>query len=117
MAKTKILQAIEDGTKRDVGSYAWIFCPGCKGYHSLRIRMPAAPTQREIDNQRNNIEGLWQFVNDDVNKPTFRASLLVGNSTPGYRCHSYITNGRMEYLNDCDHELRGTTVDLPDIDL
>ena len=30
-------------------------------------------------------------------------------------CHSFVTDGRIQYLDDCTHELRGQTIDLPDI--
>lgn len=30
-------------------------------------------------------------------------------------CHSYVTNGRIQYLGDCTHELAGQTVDLPEL--
>lgn len=31
-------------------------------------------------------------------------------------CHSFVRNGRIEFLGDCTHALAGQTVDLPDID-
>lgn len=30
-------------------------------------------------------------------------------------CHSFVRNGRVEFLGDCTHELAGQTVDLPDL--
>lgn len=35
---------------------------------------------------------------------------------PPYVCHSFVRNGRIEYLGDCTHHLKGQTVDLPDMD-
>ena len=32
----------------------------------------------------------------------------------GKVCHSFVTNGRIQYLGDCTHKLAGQTVDLPD---
>lgn len=29
-------------------------------------------------------------------------------------CHSFVRNGKIEYLNDCTHELAGQTVELLD---
>jgi len=29
-------------------------------------------------------------------------------------CHSFVTDGRIQYLGDCTHALAGQTVDLPD---
>ena len=31
-------------------------------------------------------------------------------------CHSFITDGRVQFLNDCTHALVGQTVDLPNYD-
>jgi hypothetical protein len=57
----------------------------------------------------------WQF-NGDVEKPTFTPSLLAFNSPPpNGRCHSFVKDGRIQFLGDCTHELKGQTVDLPDI--
>lgn len=78
--------------------------------------MPAEPTQEEIDDQRNNVHGLWTW-NGDVERPTFRASLLVGPDVPHMRCHSFITDGSIAFCADCHHEMAGQTVELPEIDL
>ena len=32
-----------------------------------------------------------------------------------YRCHSFVTDGRIQFLADCTHALAGQTVDLPEI--
>ncbi|WEX16299.1 DUF6527 family protein [Pseudomonas sp. G11] len=32
----------------------------------------------------------------------------------GKVCHSFVTNGRIQFLGDCTHKLAGQTVDLPD---
>lgn len=89
----------------DGSHHSWCFyCPGCKGLHQCDER--------------------WTF-NGDQEKPTFRASVLVyevpadpaGSGYEGRpRCHSFVTDGRIEYLSDSTHELRGQTVDLPDWD-
>ena len=54
--------------------------------------------------------------NRDTEKPTITPSILTqgGNSLP--RCHSYVTDGRIQFLQDCGHELAGKTVDLLDIE-
>ena len=33
----------------------------------------------------------------------------------GYVCHFYLTDGVLNFLNDCSHEARGKTIPLPDI--
>lgn len=57
--------------------------------------------------------------NADV--PTFTPSINAFSSgiptegIPGWRCHHYVKDGKIEYLNDCTHEFAGVT--LPMIDL
>ena len=64
-------------------------------------------------------DGRWTF-NGDRERPTFRASMLTrldprpGNSHPAQVCHSYVTDGRIEYLADCSHEWKGQTLDMRD---
>ncbi len=76
-------------------------CPGC-GY--------AHPFETDAPNNAG-----WQW-NGSMDKPTFTPSLLVWATRPEMRCHSFVTDGRIQFLSDCHHELRGQTVDLPDWD-
>lgn len=86
-----------------------IFCPACKCGHLFNTK----------PNEPNGVGGtcpVWTF-NGDMDRPTFRASMLArpvdkdGNPTV---CHSFVTDGRIEFLGDCTHRLAGQTVDLPD---
>lgn len=88
----------EDDTRKvhDVNTGGhMIFCPACKHGHLFDDR--------------------WTF-NGDYDKPTFRRSMLVNqDGKPGHpRCHSFVTDGKIEFLNDCTHEMAGQTVDLPE---
>lgn len=95
------VKLLSDGT-----SYSF-YCPGCGHEH---VYYTAGQTR-------------WQF-NGDVNKPTFTPSLLnrwgkeadpnwqepegepFSNSWSG-RCHLFVTNGVINYCNDCTHPLSG----------
>lgn len=65
----------------------------------------------------------WQF-NGDFDKPTINPSLLVTCDIPPEvaivpnirRCHSFIRDGKIQYLDDCTHALAGQTVELPEMD-
>lgn len=82
-------------------------CPGCKEMHALNTT--------------------WQF-NGDLNKPTVNPSVLVTrpanpNAAEGFekyriaqRCHSFIKDGDIQFLDDCTHDLKNQTVALPEID-
>lgn len=78
------------------GDYQWhIMCPGCNWIHAM------SPSIHKF--------------NEDIERPTFSPSILSDN-IPGKRCHSFIRDGKIEFLSDCDHELKNKTVDLPEIE-
>jgi hypothetical protein len=78
--------------------YGWVFwCPGCEEPHQ--------------------IDSKWTF-NGDVHKPTIRASVLVrsedhsSGAKVDTRCHLFVTDGKIQFLGDCTHSLKGKTVDM-----
>lgn len=65
----------------------------------------------------------WGF-NDDLERPTLTPSVLVngirGTSTEEWnrrnpRCHTFVRDGRIKFLSDCEHELAGQTVPMEQI--
>lgn len=99
------------------------WCQGCKDWHMIRTKGATA----------------WGW-NGHVDRPTFTPSVLVttghyvNGRSPGncycdfaerhpeaakgcrwkcQRCHTFITDGRVQFLGDCTHELAGQTLDLP----
>lgn len=56
----------------------------------------------------------WTY-NGDPEKPTFSPSMLV-YSVEGFRgrCHSFLRDGVWQFLDDCEHALKGTNVPAPD---
>jgi hypothetical protein len=58
----------------------------------------------------------WTW-NGSLELPTFQPSIHVRivDSKDRVRsvCHSFVTDGRIQFLNDCTHSLAGQTVDLP----
>jgi len=80
-------------------------CPGCGYGHWFKTGGTKRPK--------------WEF-NDDLYRPTVRPSILVNAQAthlgPNGRCHSFITDGRIQFLMDCWHDLRGMTVDLPELE-
>lgn len=57
--------------------------------------------------------------NSDPIQPTFTPSLLLEYNTEGkqYKCHSYITAGVIEFLNDCTHAHAGEKFELQDVEV
>lgn len=76
-------------------------CPGCRCFHQFTTAGEGVPH--------------WQF-NQDMEAPTVMPSILVDGRNPDRRCHLYIRNGRIQFLNDCHHKLAGRTVDMLDWD-
>ena len=66
------------------------------------------------------INNQWTF-NEDLDNPTFNPSVLVqGIRNESYfspRCHLFIQEGKLKYLPDCEHDFRGQTVEMIDVDL
>jgi hypothetical protein len=107
------------------GQYIF-YCPGCKKHHSVWVK-PSA----------NSNGAAWTW-NGSKEVPTFSPSILVNyrHWTPPvtsenyteYKlkpwpqtqvdaiCHSFVTDGKIQFLNDCTHSLAGKTVELPEID-
>lgn len=82
--------------------YHLFYCPGCKAPHGFSV----APDEAGVP--------AWEM--HCINPLTLSPSLLVtARGDPEYRCHSFIRNGKIEFLNDCSHELAGQTVPLPDL--
>lgn len=114
MAKVKQWEG--DGRR---GLHFW--CPGCNEVHQVTTD-PSG----------------WRW-NGDVDKPTLSPSVLVksGHYAGGAaakrghcwcnfkertgqdtkfkcgQCHSFVRDGRIEFLNDSTHALAGQTIDLP----
>ncbi|WEZ84568.1 DUF6527 family protein [Rhizobium sp. 32-5/1] len=85
------------------------WCPGCDGAHQVGIGEGSGPR--------------WSY-NGNPDAPTFTPSVLVTyngrdagiDGAPPAVCHSFIADGRIQFLGDCTHELAGQTVDLPDFE-
>lgn len=98
------------------GGRVMFFCPGCKTGHQVRVDPAFGP--------------VWGF-NGNGDAPTFTPSVLCSGTEPitdeeharimgGEKvtprpkiCHSFVTDGRIQFLGDCTHALAGQTVDLP----
>lgn len=87
-----------------------IRCPGCSSLHAIPIEGPKR----------------WDF-NGSLERPTIAPSLVLWTEDftdpedpsfhiPGTRCHSFIRDGRIEFLGDCSHAMKNQTVDLPAIE-
>jgi hypothetical protein len=85
------------------------YCPGCRCGHTISTEGA----------------GAWGF-NGDLERPTIKPSVKVSSNVgkDGERlpagqlrtlCHLFVTDGQIQFLPDCDHELAGKTVQLPEL--
>jgi len=85
--------------KNSTGGYTLLFrCPGCDDLHSV--------------NQK------WDW-NGNKEAPTLSPSVLVTYKSEGEIvaiCHSFVVDGKFQYLSDCTHKLAGQTVEIPNWD-
>lgn len=115
-ALSPFLRSLEDGS-------VLFWCPGCKTGHQVRVSAPPPSSN-------------WGY-NGNPHAPTFTPSILArsGHYIPGhdgagcwcdiekqegekppfscFQCHSFVTDGQIQFLSDCSHELAGQTVPLP----
>ncbi|MCW5648340.1 MAG: ammonia monooxygenase [Ramlibacter sp.] len=114
---SRFLRSLEGG-----GMMYW--CQGCKSTHAVNVGQGPGPR--------------WGY-NGNPDAPTFTPSVLVtwyeptaeGEAMmdrgdplpPGMKrypgkdmvCHTFIRDGRVQFLSDCTHELAGQTLDLPEL--
>jgi len=101
-----------DGTLHELcgGNRYYLFCPGC--HAQLKVDHPDNPKAWEnaaLHCFSTNVHGF----NGDMDRPTLTPSLLCKGQASV--CHSFVRDGRIEFLSDCTHPLANQTVDLSDV--
>jgi hypothetical protein len=86
---------IVSGTEEQPTAITFI-CPGCHTEHVVRVAGDPP---------------LWLW-NGDKEKPTIVPSIRVKISQH-HCCHSYVTDGVIEFLEDTTHPMAGRKADLP----
>lgn len=95
------------------------WCPGCQDMHCVTTQSeprwgyngnpkrptftPSIATWSEAKKVTDPETGEWTWPRDSEGK------------TITWRCHSSVTDGRIQFHGDCTHALAGQTVDLPDL--
>lgn len=97
--------------------YGWrFFCPGCKENHVVGTGWGFNGNHdRPTFTPSINVTGTKLAVSDEETMSLVRQGVknLPKAETV---CHSFITDGEIQYLNDCTHELAGQTVELPELE-
>lgn len=112
-----------------------IECPGCKMDHVINVN-----PERSFQNDEGQTVKMpcWTF-NGNMDSPTFQPSLLwrTGKYCMSEKainemrqaeperfefmeriskiCHSFIRDGKIQFLGDCTHDMKNQTVDLLDV--
>ncbi|MBN8921582.1 MAG: hypothetical protein J0I96_00655 [Rhodanobacter sp.] len=122
MSKAKI---VTDGEGRFYGIK--FICPGCAASAHMHHAGPVLPVRWLPPGMTESPHvGNWPHWDFDGNleRPTLAPSVLSrwdewqGDDVPPkhHVCHSFVRDGRIEFLTDCTHALAGQTVDLPEIE-
>lgn len=94
---------------KDNKKYLVYFCPGCKDLVTIPVTIGKNQNQKVVSH--------WLF-DGNYDSPTLHPSILQRH-TPHkgqpHVCHHFVRSGKIQFLDDCTHELKGKTVDLPDI--
>lgn len=99
------LEPVKDGDQ--IVRYRF-YCPGCKSHHEPYVKPFQAANGAS-----------WRF-NGNLERPTISPSIVNKVCRPdGSKvmiCHLYVTDGKIEYLSDCTHELAGQVVEMEDVE-
>lgn len=95
----------------EVATHVWIELPGPLPSRVLPVVSKGSRDKASKDRK----EPVWSW-NGDVEKPTFKPSIL--SRVPGVCdcCHSWVTDGKVQFLGDCTHEFAGQTLDLLEVE-
>jgi Family of unknown function (DUF6527) len=101
-------------------------CPGCKSTHGVSVDSEEFKNwTKQVSYGAHAKRPAWGW-NGDMVKPTFSPSILVTypanlNASEEFSewrtdrvCHSFITDGNIQFLGDCTHELANQIVPLPE---
>lgn len=105
---SQISKKLRDWAHEGQGGLSF-FCPGCNSAHTIKTVGP----------------GSWGW-NGSIEQPTFTPSVLVTHDAnpdaaeefkewrTARACHSFVTDGMIQFLGDSTHALAGQTVPLAD---
>jgi len=103
--------------KKLVHGQGYIDCSVEEATH-IELNIPGPSGQRHIPvilRGKREGTGCWTW-NGSTEAPTLRPSVLTTGMSPSsehnFRCHSWVNDGKAQFLNDCSHDMAGQTVEL-----
>ena len=82
-------------------------CPGCLDIYPGSTGLHMLPVNSADKTPS------WEF-DGNLETPTLSPSILTRYGE-GRQCHSFLRNGKFQFLDDCSHSLAGQVVDIPDL--
>lgn len=89
------------------------YCPGCERIHAARVDGPPA------------MPGNWRWIlTGTPDNPSLHPSVRHSypesayENNPGlprYQCHYMVTNGVLEFFDDCTHQFKGQKIPMPEL--
>lgn len=109
----KYLRRVGSADGHTAGGFAH-WCPACKEMHAFAVDAPFRNGAR------------WSF-DGNLDAPTFAPSMNIrigpyldndeGKQGQFDVCHYFLRAGKIQFLDDCTHSMRGQTVPLPELPL
>lgn len=104
--KAKPVKETKDGDVRcspEEATHVWLSMPGPMQHRRIPVilRGPRRGTT------------CWTW-NGDTESPTLKPSIRSRDGT--HVCHSFVNDGKVQFLADCTHELAGQTLDLLEVE-
>lgn len=93
----------------------YLWCPGC--YERAKLLRPEGGERGWMLTALHCFSTKVHGFNGNMEAPTLTPSLLVtyaGSDKSTYCCHSFVNDGKIQFLGDCTHPLANQTVDLLD---
>lgn len=108
----KALPLRQDGEV--TGCYVW--CQGCKHTHFFPTNILYYTRIEQRTGKTLSKKPVWTF-NGNYERPTFTPSLRQYYTHPETKqeittCHNIITDGKIQFCDDCPHEFKGQTLEL-----
>ncbi|HSW90015.1 MAG TPA: DUF6527 family protein [Patescibacteria group bacterium] len=101
--KSLLLNVDDHGIKYQ--SLAFV-CPGCSLFGGSGLHILPVNTDQKSP--------AWDW-DGNTEQPTISPSILTGKDDDAHRCHSFLTAGVFNFLDDCTHDLKGQSVQMPDL--
>jgi len=82
----------------------YFYCPACKENHQIAL------------SENDCGFPIWNW-NNNADNPTISPSIKVEyrGADKNTVCHSFVREGKIQFLSDCTHELAGKTIPLDDL--